>query len=90
MSVIFVHVLPPRIFIVVIVVTIVITVALDRSHSTLPGSYSRGDAWVVAGSQRAEGRKAKQGEEREEKIQEGEEGGGREKCTRRRWKCCQE
>lgn len=65
------HVLPPRIFTAVVVVTIVIIVALDRSRSILPESYSRGRCLGCGREPGGRGQKSKIGGE------EGREGTGR-------------
>lgn len=58
------HVLPPRIFTAVVVVTIVIIVALDRSRSILPESYSRGRCLGCGREPGGRGQKSKvEGEE---------------------------
>lgn len=57
------HVLPPRIFTAVVVVTIVIIVALDRSRSILPESYSRGRCLGCGREPGGRGQKSKVGAE---------------------------
>lgn len=57
------HVLPPRIFTAVVVVTIVIIVALDRSRSILPESYSRGRCLGCGREPGGRGQKSKVGGE---------------------------